>query len=702
MKLFLSYKFKSEELEFVHKISERLSKKKVIVPFLFEKHAKGGDFVAQLNDEIDKCRFFILFWGKKIGVGQNIEIPLAKAKNKTIIPVKLPDHCDSEKFGPIEPVVKLQNSIEVTDYSESSEIECCDNIIKLIGKVHDDGLPEGYPFDYEKTIIENFIENDGSLSEKYMEMGCPPNWPRVQRPKPLSRKGEEDWVINKVSEEAIGTYRDIDVDLPKENRFLPENMKDPQVLSAAIDKFHDHEKICLTEKKLTFPEAGPRYHHYYPRMKNGERDLKVGIVVSGGIAPGINSVLLEIIKRHLIYAQAGNYNLKIDGFSEGFKGMLNKPNCYVHTIIEKRAGQYTDELKDNPAGYLSADFPNELSQQAGSFLATSRCDDLISEDSPVRHENLQRISQTMVDANLDILYVVGGDGSMKAARAISTYVNKDNDMRRFSVIGIPKTMDNDILWVWQSFGFPSAVEWARAAVHQLYDEAKSNPRLCIIQLFGTDSGFVVSHVAQSSGVCDLVLAPEVKYSLEKVSNYIIGKLNARKPSVDHPRRRPYGIILLAENSIPIDAKKFYDDACLNQNERDRISKFIDEEKFRVSGQTDDELRAAGLKLLANKLQADIRNQGTEWKDYRVFTNEPRHLIRSIPPSSADIIIGERLGSLAVDCAMAGYREFMISQWLTEFAMIPLEIVVLGRKRIPSKGIFWRNVISKTGQPSDMT
>ena len=90
---------------------------------------------------------------------------------------------------------------------------------------------------------------------------------------------------------------------------------------------------------------------------------------------------------------------------------------------------------------------------------------------------------------------------------------------------------------------------------------------------------------------------------------------------------------------------------------------------------------------------------TDWTKLRVFTNEPRHLLRAIPPSCSDIIIGHRLGTLAVDNAMAGYTDFMISQWLTEYVLVPLKLVVLGRKRIPQNGIFWKSVLAKTGQPA---
>ena len=86
-----------------------------------------------------------------------------------------------------------------------------------------------------------------------------------------------------------------------------------------------------------------------------------------------------------------------------------------------------------------------------------------------------------------------------------------------------------------------------------------------------------------------------------------------------------------------------------------------------------------------------------WQTFRVFVNEPRHLIRAIFPSVSDVIFGQRLGMLAVDNAMAGYTDFMVSQWVTEYVLVPLELVVLGRKRVPENGIFWKSVLANTGQ-----
>ncbi len=474
---------------------------------------------------------------------------------------------------------------------------------------------------------------------------------------------------------------------------------------------------------------------------------------------------------------------------------------------------------------------------------------------------------------------------MRAAHALAERARLTG--KPLSVVCIPKTMDNDILWVWQSFGFLSAVEKAREFFTQLETEVRSNPRLCIMQLFGSDSGFVVSHTALAGGSgCLAALIPEIDFSMTELSCYVRHRLQER----DH------GILVLAETAMPVDVEDYVEDpvvaltpreksavrtfvgsALLREDEvdpggwNDLISNMLDTSKpllaeglgpfahtfsqqetaflkdlhrrlngqgdmeeqdqsrivaiinaaicrraddwlsrigeqcsplfgvpmrraldyvrsylagpedrtpamelkhlaalntvmclpyearaiitkappskvlfeqlkkrlgetygrlvvethlkvprrrwtehrdRRVFGQTPDALRTAGLKIISRVLEREIQTesrqdrsgrQATFWGKYplRVFASEPRHLIRAIGPSCHDVIFGDRMGRLAVDGAMAGYRDFMISQWLTEFVLVPLPLVVLGRKRVPSDGIFWKSVVASTGQPDNL-
>ena len=336
-------------------------------------------------------------------------------------------------------------------------------------------------------------------------------------------------------------------------------------------------------------------------------------------------------------------------------------------------------------------------QQGGSILATSREDGLLEVS-----ENTTRAIESMVEnlnGVLDILYVIGGDGSMRAAHRLAQAVSRKR--LDLAVVGIPKTMDNDVLWVWQSFGFMSAVEQATEMVKTLHTEASSNPRLAVVQVYGSDSGFVAAHTAVGSGVCDAVLIPEVPFTLAGLGRHICGRLDSRRGEHGRPGS-PHAVIVLGETAVPTDVDDFIGKVGLARAERQAITDFVARGR-RTLGQTPDELRSGALKLVAGALKLLIRDpeRPTYSHRFRVLANEPRQLIRAVAPSVADRILAERLGRLAVDGAMAGYTDFMISQWLTEYVLVPLELVVLGRKRVPTGGVFWKTVLESTGQPAAM-
>jgi len=247
----------------------------------------------------------------------------------------------------------------------------------------------------------------------------------------------------------------------------------------------------------------------------------------------------------------------------------------------------------------------------------------------------------------------------------------------------------------------SAVDKAREVIEHIHTEVTSNPRLGIVQLFGSVSGFVVSHavLAGSAPRCYLALVPEVPFSLDKIANYLKRRLEATRPA-------PSGLIVMAEAALPSDALEVINAVALaglllTDAEKFAVDEFmmLQREHKAFSGQTSDELRSACLKIVSNGLKyylKQISSPDSPLQQLRVLTNEPRHIIRAIPPSAHDIIMGRRLGNLAVDNAMAGFTDFMISQWLTEFVLVPLPLVVLGRKQIHQEGIFWKSVLAKTG------
>lgn len=280
-------------------------------------------------------------------------------------------------------------------------------------------------------------------------------------------------------------------------------------------------------------------------------------------------------------------------------------------------------------------------------------------------------------------------------------------------MAIPKTMDNDILWAFRSLGFVSAVEKAKELLAELHVESRSNSRLLVVQLFGSDSGFVVCDVALSTGVCSAILIPEIEFSMTGLCSHICTRLRKQLQGfrhVDEQSRsgapRPHGIVLMAETAIPTDVMVYLDqpEIGLTVNEREAVLSFHTGGR-RVHGHTPQELRPAALKIVHWGLARAIRDMATQfadpyWNHFQVVTNEPRHVIRAVPPIVLDVVVGQRLGTLAVDTAMAGYTDTMVTQWLTEYALVPLKLVALGRKRVP-RGYFLRAALASTDQPDPM-
>jgi 6-phosphofructokinase 1 len=667
MRVFLSYHFDPEDEIFVHEVHYFLRKHPGLDTFYWSQHGKGDDFRVEIARELQSSEAIIIFAGKEAGETQLQEVSLygARPDSRRILvqlagSVPTPLALEAARMDPIR-----ADRPGASDASETrkSAVECARAIIQRLSLtwLPDDGIPLGYPFAYEKDIIEEYLKGNGHASWEKVAEGCPSAWPNVEH--------LPTYYNNPLDPDEIGNFRDDTARIIVDSR-LRTNDNVPG---------------------LPLLEARPRARLRYPDWDIQPSYLGVGILVSGGIAPGINAVIDGIVKRHTLYAEGLRndfpYELNIKGFAEGFRG-------FFHAGVQSKR--------------LTVSMVEPFAEHGGSLLGTSRPEELLGSDPKQRAEYRRRIVTRLCDhpaERVHILYVIGGDGSMRAAHALQR--TADEMGRDLAVVGIPKTMDNDILWIWQSFGFLSAVEKAREVILNMHTEVASNPRLGIIQLFGSDSGFVASHAAYSTA-CDLVLIPEDPLTMDQIFQHVSRRLQDRL----NGQTSPFGLVVMAETALPEDAGDYIHDpdVHLSDSEKAAVTMFLKQGR-RVTGQTPDELRTAGLKMVARLLQKRIRglqtprprgavvpNVGSYWRDYRVVTNEPRHLIRSIRPSVSDVIFGERLGTLAVDNAMAGYRDFVVSQWLTEFVLVPLDLIVLGRKRVPIDGIFWKSVRAKTGQP----
>lgn len=757
LKIFVSHC--TDDKKFVFEVCDLLSpylpRKSM---FLFEERPSlEGPFLKKIDEELHRSQLVLIFVGKRFDDYMKYEsmrtatkskkgvciISIGGKKDWADMPDTIRDHLSGRYFlkdfythrVPPDAIRCAKDILEKLEESQlpilkGRKLGWSDTHLRF-------GLPSSpHIFDYEKDMVRFYIANRvHELIDQYLvDQKLKRNDPKLVDQKSSEVEGLqqrykstlEGWSRGKVKETL---EKGIAADWPDVHRYKP---KEENPLRK--DAFRSDEEESLVRaaalvgldapgRPFVFPEAGPRPDVALP----ASRRLTVAVVVAGGIAPGINAVIDAIVQRHHAYHSAAkqSYHLEIIGLKNGL------------LAIEEARDFASHSRQLTPVDTV------EHATRGGSMLGTSRDEELLSPDPTRRSRRLDVIAKELRRQSIDVLYLIGGDGSMKAAHALWHKVNSpaEDPHSPMSVVAIPKTMDNDILWVWQSFGFLSAVEEAREIVERLHTEVRSNPRLGIVQFFGSGSGFVVSHavLAAATGHTTLALIPEMDFSVLGVARYVKQRLweaarpsnaDLTDPSAPIDSRIPHGLIVMAETAVPLDAmeclglepapdehKIFYEAVSqkvhASDDEKSALRDFFDHGR-RVQGQTSDNLRSLGIKILHAALPILIKQpeldslikeppgcEQPDWEKLRMVRNEPRYLVRALEPSTSDIINGQRLGVLAVDAAMAGYTDCMVSQWLTEFAIVPLDLVVLGRKRIPPNGMFWNSVAAKTRQPADL-
>jgi len=369
-----------------------------------------------------------------------------------------------------------------------------------------------------------------------------------------------------------------------------------------------------------FRAAGPREQLHFDPTR-----VAAAIVTSGGVSPGLNTVVDQIVRRHWLYARqrgpAGVPRPDIKGFTNGFRGLVDG------TFVPL-----------NPQ--LTESWP----RRGGSMLRQLR-------ESVATRPKAETIVDTLRKFEINILYVAGGDGTLKTAAEIKRLLD-DNGMN-IAVVHIPKTMDNDIPWVSESFGFQTAIAEAARLVNALRDEAESNNRIGVVEVYGAGVGHTAAHTALGSGEVDAVLIPEQgPLNIELILDHLDRRALGRG-------RKGYAMILAAEN------------AKLDLDSSDPGS-------------------------LLKRLEARFPIRGVE---SRVFVNKPRHLIRAVAAGCHDQLYCRQLGNCAVDCALAGYSGFSVSRWLDNYVMVPFVRTVGHKRHLPLNGMVWKQVMNLTGQPA---
>jgi 6-phosphofructokinase 1 len=271
---------------------------------------------------------------------------------------------------------------------------------------------------------------------------------------------------------------------------------------------------------------------------------------------------------------------------------------------------------------------------------------------------------TLERLGISLLFVIGGDGSLRGAAKIA-----DEAERRglaLSVIGVPKTIDNDIPYLDQSFGFQTAFTRGTESIKSALTEANSTPNgVGLVKVMGRHSGFIACYAALASHDVDFVLIPEVPFALDGPGGFL-GRLRERV------RQRGHAVVVVAEGA---GQGLFEYDGAVDASGNVRLAD--------IGG------------LLRQRIIADFATAGEELSLRYV---DPGYAIRSVPANGWDAVYCLRLAQAAVHAAMAGRTAMVVGRWHGRFVHIPISVATAGRNQVDPDGDLWMSVLESTGQP----
>lgn len=382
------------------------------------------------------------------------------------------------------------------------------------------------------------------------------------------------------------------------------------------------------QSPLSFEVAGPREKIYFDPSKT-----TAAIVTCGGLCPGQNNIIRGIVME--LYSRYGV--TRIYGIRYGYEGLI--PRC-GHVPLT-----------------LRPDSVSAIHNFGGTILGSSR--------GP---QDVGEMVDHLEELGVDILFVIGGDGTLRGGAAINAEICRRGLKK--SVIGIPKTIDNDIMYLDKSFGFETAFAEAVKAVSCAHGEAVGAVNgVGLVKLMGRDSGFIACFAALAAQHVNFCLIPEVPFSLDGPR----GLLEMLRHRI---ARKKHALIVVAEGA----------------------------------GQELMQANAGGTDASGNRRLGDIglflKEKITEFfASRRMQINlkyiDPSYTIRSIPASPQDNFYCSRLAQNAVHAGMGGRSNMLIGRWHGSFVHIPFELVIKGRRKVDPDGDLWQAVLESTGQPAWM-
>jgi ATP-dependent phosphofructokinase / diphosphate-dependent phosphofructokinase len=331
--------------------------------------------------------------------------------------------------------------------------------------------------------------------------------------------------------------------------------------------------------------------------------MRIGVLTGGGDCPGLNAVIRAVVRKGIDV-----YGAELVGFRDGWRGPLE--DLGEPLTIESTRG---------------------ILPRGGTILGSSRTNVYKRENGPAL------VKETLARRGLDGLIAIGGEDTLGAANRL----HGDG----VNVIGVPKTIDNDLGATDQTFGFDTALHVATEAIDRLHTTAESHNRILVVEVMGRSAGWIALHSGLAGGA-DVILIPEIPFDIDEVCRLITRR---------HERGRYFSIVVVAEGATPKEGTEMTLDA----------------------GETD-EFGHPRLGGIGQRLEGEIEKR----TGYETRATVLGHVQRGGTPTAFDRVLATRLGLAAIDAAHDGQWGMMTALHATEIALVPLAEAVKEVRRVP--------------------
>jgi 6-phosphofructokinase 1 len=361
---------------------------------------------------------------------------------------------------------------------------------------------------------------------------------------------------------------------------------------------------------IFFERAGPREKLFFEPGQT-----KAAIVTCGGVCPGLNNVIRSTVME-FYYAYGVK---KVHGIRYGYAGLNPKVGL--------------------PPLELTPRSVSDIHEKGGTVLGSSR-----------GKQPSSLMADFLAEQNVNVLLCIGGDGTLRGAQQIAREAQSRG--LQIAIIGIPKTIDNDVMYISRTFGLTTATEKAHEILDCAHSEARSAYNgVGLVKLMGRDAGFIAAGATLASQEVNFCFIPEVPFVLDG-ENGFLEALRRRLEAAHH------AVVAVAEGAgqdlirqLPADLKE--------------------------------------------KIVAYFKQRGVP-AEVKYF--DPSYFVRSVPANCEDALLCDLLARNAVHAAMAGKTNLVVGFWNGVFTHIPISLAVSEKKRVDPEGLLWTSVLATTGQP----